>query len=167
MNALRAAGLTKRYARSPVVDALDLTVERGELYGFLGPNGAGKTTTIRMALGLIHPSGGEVELLGERLGTRGHVEALARTGALIEEPGFYRYLSGRRNLVNFARAGGSRPDVQARLRRVDAVMEQARKAGAVTVKEAQDTFWGGYAGYFQDPDGHLWEVVWNPDWDIT
>ena len=50
---------------------------------------------------------------------------------------------------------------------VDAVMEQARKAGALTVKGAQDTFWGGYAGYFQDPDGHLWEVVWNPDWDIT
>lgn len=45
---------------------------------------------------------------------------------------------------------------------VDAVMEQAGKAGAVIVKPAQDTFWGGYAGYFQDPDRHLWEVVWNP-----
>lgn len=45
---------------------------------------------------------------------------------------------------------------------VDAVMEQARKAGAVIVKPAQDTFWGGYAGYFQDPDRHLWEVAWNP-----
>jgi len=45
---------------------------------------------------------------------------------------------------------------------VDAVMEQARKAGAGIVKEAQDTFWGGYAGYFEDPDRHLWEVVWNP-----
>ena len=47
---------------------------------------------------------------------------------------------------------------------VDAVMRQARNAGAVIVKPAQDTFWGGYAGYFQDPDGHLWEVVWNPQW---
>ena len=47
---------------------------------------------------------------------------------------------------------------------VDAVMEQARKSGAVIVKPAQDTFWGGYAGYFQDPDQHLWEVVWNPQW---
>lgn len=47
---------------------------------------------------------------------------------------------------------------------VDAAMEQARTAGAVIVKPAQDTFWGGYAGYFQDPDGHLWEVVWNPQW---
>lgn len=45
---------------------------------------------------------------------------------------------------------------------VDAVMAEAAAAGAVTVKQAQDTFWGGYAGYFQDPDGHLWEVVWNP-----
>jgi catechol 2,3-dioxygenase-like lactoylglutathione lyase family enzyme len=45
---------------------------------------------------------------------------------------------------------------------VDAVMEQARRAGAVIVKPAQDTFWGGYAGYFQDPDEHLWEVAWNP-----
>jgi len=45
---------------------------------------------------------------------------------------------------------------------VDAVMEQAKRAGAVIVKPAQDTFWGGYAGYFQDPDHHLWEVAWNP-----
>jgi hypothetical protein len=49
---------------------------------------------------------------------------------------------------------------------VDAVMEQARKSGAVIVKPAQDTFWGGYAGYFQDPDRHLWEVVWNPQWPV-
>lgn len=47
---------------------------------------------------------------------------------------------------------------------VDAVMDQAARAGAVIVKPAHDTFWGGYAGYFQDPDGHLWEVVWNPQW---
>lgn len=47
---------------------------------------------------------------------------------------------------------------------VDQVMEQAEKAEAVIVKPAQDTFWGGYAGYFQDPDGHLWEVAWNPNW---
>lgn len=48
---------------------------------------------------------------------------------------------------------------------VDAVMAQARQAGAGIVKPAQDTFWGGYAGYFQDPDQHLWEVVWNPQWE--
>src|SRR5690606_23859511 len=47
---------------------------------------------------------------------------------------------------------------------VDAVMSQAQAAGAAIVKPAQPTFWGGYAGYFSDPDGHLWEVVWNPHW---
>ena len=47
---------------------------------------------------------------------------------------------------------------------VDAVMEHAQNAGAVIVKPAHDTFWGGYAGYFQHPDQHLWEVVWNPQW---
>jgi len=45
---------------------------------------------------------------------------------------------------------------------VDAIMEQAKNAGAVIVKAAQETFWGGYAGYFKDPDNHLWEIVWNP-----
>jgi catechol 2,3-dioxygenase-like lactoylglutathione lyase family enzyme len=47
---------------------------------------------------------------------------------------------------------------------VDAVMARAASAGAVIVKPAHDTFWGGYSGYFQDPDGHLWEIVWNPQW---
>jgi uncharacterized protein len=49
---------------------------------------------------------------------------------------------------------------------VDAVMDQAKSAGALIVKTAQETFWGGYAGYFQDPDHHLWEVVWNPQWQL-
>ena len=49
---------------------------------------------------------------------------------------------------------------------VDQVMAQAKRAGAMIVKPAQDTFWGGYAGYFQDPDGHLWEVAWNPQWPV-
>jgi catechol 2,3-dioxygenase-like lactoylglutathione lyase family enzyme len=49
---------------------------------------------------------------------------------------------------------------------VDEVMAQAKRAGAVVVKSAHDTFWGGYAGYFQDPDGHLWEVAWNPQWVV-
>lgn len=47
---------------------------------------------------------------------------------------------------------------------VDSLMEQAARAGAVVVKPAHETFWGGYAGYFQDPDAHLWEVAWNPQW---
>jgi uncharacterized protein len=50
---------------------------------------------------------------------------------------------------------------------VDEVMEQAKKAGATITVSPHDTFWGGYSGYFQDPDGHLWEVVWNPQWEIA
>jgi uncharacterized protein len=49
---------------------------------------------------------------------------------------------------------------------VDAVMAQAGRAGAAVVKPAQETFWGGYAGYFRDPDGHLWEIAWNPSWPV-
>jgi ABC-type multidrug transport system ATPase subunit len=123
VTALVTRGLTKRYGDVKVVDELDLTVERGELYGFLGPNGAGKTTTIRMALGLIAPSGGEVDLLGERMSLRGRPSSLARTGAMIEEPAFYKFLSGRRNLEVFAKAGGSREDVRRRLGRIDEMLE--------------------------------------------
>jgi catechol 2,3-dioxygenase-like lactoylglutathione lyase family enzyme len=50
---------------------------------------------------------------------------------------------------------------------VDHVIEQAKKAGAIVTVDPHDTFWGGYSGYFQDPDGHLWEVVWNPQWEDT
>jgi ABC-2 type transport system ATP-binding protein len=124
VTALVARGLTKRYGEVNVVDGLDLSVDRGELYGFLGPNGAGKTTTIRMALGLIFPSGGDVELLGRPVFRSGRDDALRRTGALIEEPAFYRFLSGRRNLEAFARAGGDGEEVRRRLDRIDEVLEQ-------------------------------------------
>ena len=121
MTALAVRGLRKRYDEIDAVDGLDLTVGRGELYGFLGPNGAGKTTTIRMALGLILPTAGEVEVLGERVGP-GSPPPLERVGALVEEPAFWRFLSGRRNLEYMARAGGSGPDTRARLGRVDDVL---------------------------------------------
>jgi ABC-2 type transport system ATP-binding protein len=117
-------GLTKRYDGVNVVDGLDLAVNRGELYGFLGPNGAGKTTTIRMILGLIFPSSGDVELLGTSMSRRGRDDALRRAGAMIEEPAFYRFLSGRRNLEAFARAGGDGDEVHRRLSHIDDVLEQ-------------------------------------------
>ena len=117
MSAIAARGLSKRYGELAAVDDLDLTVDQGELYGFLGPNGAGKTTTIRMALGLILPTDGRVEVLGEAVtADRG---PLARVGALVEEPAFWKYLSGRRNLEYLAKAGGRGADTEARLARVD------------------------------------------------
>jgi ABC-2 type transport system ATP-binding protein len=124
VTALVTRGLTKRYDGVNVVDGLDLAVNRGELYGFLGPNGAGKTTTIRMALGLIFPSGGEVELLGSSMSRTGRDGALRRTGAMIEEPAFYRFLSGRRNLEVLARAGADGDEVRRRLSRIEDVLEQ-------------------------------------------
>jgi ABC-2 type transport system ATP-binding protein len=122
LTALSTRGLSKTYGQQTVVDGLDLTVERGELYGFLGPNGAGKTTTIRMALGLIRPSGGEVDVLDAPVFSPGGRRALERVGALVEEPGFYRFLSGRRNLEVFARAGGHGDGTDVRLARLDEVL---------------------------------------------
>jgi ABC-2 type transport system ATP-binding protein len=96
--------LGKRYGDAIVaVDRLDLRVRRGEVYGFLGPNGAGKTTTLRMLVGLIRPTSGRAQVLGAPPGSR---PALARTGALIEAPGFYPSLSGRDNLRVLARHAG-------------------------------------------------------------
>ncbi|MGF6887847.1 ABC-2 type transport system ATP-binding protein [Nocardia sp. GAS34] len=108
--------LTKRYGDQVAVDAVDMTVHRGEIYGFLGPNGAGKTTTLRMLVGLIRPTSGTATVLGHH---PGDPRVLRRTGVLIEGPGFYPYLSGRDNLRVLARYRGStRDDVEDVLRRV-------------------------------------------------
>jgi ABC-2 type transport system ATP-binding protein len=123
LNAIQARGLTKRYGDLAAVDRLDLTVEPGVLYGFLGPNGAGKTTTIRMILGLDFPTEGEVYVLGERVSVSGAApRALRRVGAIIEEPAAWMYLSGRKNLEYFARAGGPSDDVHDRLARIEEVL---------------------------------------------
>jgi ABC-type multidrug transport system ATPase subunit len=97
-------GLTKRYrAGILAVDALDLSVRKGEVYGFLGPNGAGKTTTLRMLVGLIEPTGGVATVAGYPPGAR---EGLSRIGALVESPAFYPYMSGHDNLSVVARYAG-------------------------------------------------------------
>jgi ABC-type multidrug transport system ATPase subunit len=95
--------LTKTFGPRTAVDAVDLTVRRGEVYGFLGPNGAGKTTTLRMLLGLVRPTSGRATVHGLR---PGDPAAVARTGSLVEGPGFYPYLSGRENLRVLARYRG-------------------------------------------------------------
>jgi ABC-2 type transport system ATP-binding protein len=94
--AVTTTGLTKRFGQQTVVSDLDLLVPAGAVYGFLGPNGSGKTTTIRMLLGLISPTSGEVTLLGRPTSRIG--DALPRVGSLVEGPAFHPYLSGRANL---------------------------------------------------------------------
>jgi ABC-type multidrug transport system ATPase subunit len=101
--AVRTRALTKRYGGHTAVDAVSLTVRRGEVYGFLGPNGAGKTTTLRMVLGLVRPTSGAATVLGRGPGAP---TANGRIGALVEGPGFYPYLSGRENLRVLARYRG-------------------------------------------------------------
>jgi len=123
LNVIEASGLTKRYRDLAAVDELDLSLEAGVLYGFLGPNGAGKTTTIRMILGLVFPTSGRVDVLGQPMfGPGGAERALRRVGALIEEPAAWSYLSGRRNLEYFARSGGPAEDRNRRLARIDDVL---------------------------------------------
>jgi ABC-type multidrug transport system ATPase subunit len=106
-SAIDTSDLTKVYGKHlTAVDRLNLSVRRGEVYGFLGPNGAGKTTTLRMLLGLVRATSGTARVLGE---APGYSENLARVGAMVEEPALYPYLSGRDNLRVIARYVG-RPD---------------------------------------------------------
>ena len=100
-----ARGLVKRYDDVLAVDHIDLNVRAGDVYGFLGPNGAGKTTTLRMALGLITPSEGTVELFG-RDPMRHGARALEGVAGFVEAPRFYPYLSGRKNLELLAALDG-------------------------------------------------------------
>jgi ABC-2 type transport system ATP-binding protein len=115
--------LSKNYGSRPAVRQLDLEVERGEIFGFLGPNGAGKTTTIRMALGLVRPTSGRVDVLGRDVRRHG-TEVLPRVGALVESPALYGYMSGRDNLRAFASVLGGVPAA-----RIEEVLEVVDLAG--------------------------------------
>ena len=79
-------GLTKRYGDCFSVNNLDMVVFEKKIYGFLGPNGAGKSTTLKMLLGLVHPTQGEIDLFGKRITAKNRLEALKHIGSLIETP---------------------------------------------------------------------------------
>ena len=95
---IQTDALTKRYGEIVAVDGLSLEAQRGHIFGLLGPNGSGKTTTMSMLLGLVRPTSGSFKLFG---GNISHQDALHRTGAIVETPSFYPYLSGRDNLAYF------------------------------------------------------------------
>ena len=110
MTAIATEGLTKRFRAVVAVQDVSLTVPAGVRFGLLGPNGSGKTTLVRMLLGLVHPTGGRVELLGRRM-PRAAAEVLPRVGALVEGPAAWPHLSGRANLALLDAAGrGGRKD---------------------------------------------------------
>lgn len=102
---IKTTNLTKIYGNQRSVDHLNMTVNQGEIYGFLGRNGAGKTTTIRMLLGLIKPTHGEIEIFGENLFNK-KKEILRRIGSIVEVPGFYKNLTAAENLLVNARIIG-------------------------------------------------------------
>ena len=123
-------GLTKRFGSVLAVDHVDLDVRAGDRYGFLGPNGSGKTTVIRMLLGLVFATSGEIEMLGKPVPARLR-EVLPNVGSLVEGPSAYGHLSGRANLALIdaaGRVGGRRT----RRRRIDQALESVGLAGIDT-----------------------------------
>jgi len=130
---IEARGLVKRYGEIVAVDHVDLTVERGDVFGYLGPNGAGKTTSLRMLLGLIRPTDGSARLFGRdplQVGAR----ALDGVAGFVEGPRFYPYLSGRKNLRLLADLDGGVPPS-----RLDEVLE------LVELRERAKDRVGGYS----------------------
>jgi len=129
--AVRTEGLTKQFRSGQVaVDAIDLRVPRGAVYGFLGPNGSGKTTTIRMLLGLVRPTSGYAELLGGRMPEAG-LDVLPRVGALVEGPAFHPYLTGRANLARLDASDATANPRTSRLRS-DEALERVGLAAAAS-----------------------------------
>ncbi|HEV8570966.1 MAG TPA: ABC transporter ATP-binding protein [Actinoplanes sp.] len=124
---IRTSDLTKKYGRTVAVDRVDLDVREGDRYALLGPNGSGKTTLVRMLLGLVFATRGEIELLGVPVPRRVR-EVLPSVGAMVEGPAAYPHLSGRTNLalLDAAGPGGGRRD---RRGRIEGALERVGLAG--------------------------------------
>lgn len=120
--AIETRGLTKRFGHQVAVNAVDLAVPHGAVFGFLGPNGSGKTTTIRMLLGLAAASAGTMNVLGRDMPGGLH-EVLPRVGALVEGPAFYPFLSGAANLHRLD-AASRHSDPATRKARVNGALER-------------------------------------------
>jgi ABC-2 type transport system ATP-binding protein len=118
--AIETTALVKSFGSHNAVNAIDLAVPQGSIFGFLGPNGSGKTTTIRMLLGLAAATSGSIKVLGYSIPDEANA-ALPHVGALVEGPAFYPYLSGRDNLARFDSAD-SNADPKTRAARVEAAL---------------------------------------------
>lgn len=130
-------GLTKRYSEVTAVESLELDVRRGEIYGFLGRNGAGKTTTIRMLLGLIRPTSGEVSVLGQRV-REGDQRWLSRVGYLVESASAYPNLTVRENIDIQRRLTGSpKASVAESIERLGLGAYADRRAGRLSLGNKQ------------------------------
>lgn len=98
MNIIETHDLCKQYGDALRVAHLDLDVPEGSVYGFLGPNGAGKSTTLKMILGLVRPTAGNIQVLGKKMDGANRLSILRQVGSLIESPSYYGHLTGEENL---------------------------------------------------------------------
>lgn len=144
-------GLTKRFGSFTAVDSVSFSVPTGSIYGFLGPNGAGKTTTLGMMLGLVPATSGSVRLLGYDTATHLHA-ALRRTGAMVERPGLYPYLTGRQNLELWAYLAGIRDP-----KRIDEAL------ATVDLHRRADAKFGSYSTGMKQRLGIATALLRNPD----
>ncbi len=124
---IRTRSLTKRFGHILAVDSVDLAVPEGSRYGILGPNGSGKTTLVRMLLGLVYATSGEIEVMGRQIPAHA-ADVLPDIGALVEEPAAYPHLSGRANLALFDAAGPGAPR-RSRRGRIDEALERVGLGG--------------------------------------
>ncbi|WP_309620740.1 ABC transporter ATP-binding protein [Salinibacterium sp.] len=130
--AIETHGLTKRFGSQLAVNQLDIAVPHGSIFGFLGPNGSGKTTTIRMLLGLVAATSGDIRMLGSTM-PQSLQQVLPRVGALVEGPAIYPFLSGRANLARLDSADRFASS-STRMARVDAALDRVGLAHAARKK---------------------------------
>ena len=102
MEAIKLINLTKKIGKKEIIKDLNFEINPGEVFGFIGPNGAGKTTTIRMIVGLMSISKGDVQIFGKSI-KKNYAEAVGKVGAIVENPEMYPFMTGRQNLKHFAR----------------------------------------------------------------
>ncbi len=147
MKVISAINLTKRYGKTNAVDKLSFEISEGEIVGFLGPNGAGKTTTLRMLAGLIRPTKGHGEILGQKVPSN----SLLSVGTMIEEPAFYKYMTGRDNLRHAAMLHGGVSD-----RYIDEMLE------FVSMEKAAKKRVGAYSQGMRQRLGLARSLLWKP-----
>src|SRR5690625_1431011 len=100
--AMELINVKKAIGKKEIIKGLSFTIHKGEVFGFIGPNGAGKTTTIRMMVGLMQLSEGDIRILGKSIKSD-YKEAIREVGAIVENPELYPFMTGRQNLRHFAR----------------------------------------------------------------
>ncbi len=132
--AIETSQLSKSYGKHMCVKNVDLRVPEGSIYGFLGPNGAGKSTTMKMILGLVHATEGQVSVYGEVMSRKNRLKILKEIGSLIESPSYYGHLTGRENLeiVRMLR-GAEQKEMDEVLKTVRMEKQQHKKASAYSL----------------------------------